>query len=388
MSRLDVLEMLSRNNYKEINDFILGGADLNQVISGKSLLAHSVLLKSNQAINLLLLYGANTADMQKIKDWKDRLATLDTAFLDMVNEINSNPKQGEMVVQIVMNESSKKFVKGGPFSYRNVLSFSDPDRDYKKISAGLHIFECRDIEYLQKILPTLLYCNFDFNDFSFALPAKKYALIISTCPVGDLRNEVPSIPQRIRGFINFVEVPIEILDDEICEMENRNETILGVRFSDRPCLAVNPEGVVDLNFRDTDFKESKETYTAAPIIKASVYTFTNLLSWDHQLNEWVKAFKMEHGYFPNILLASSATYSRIDLIVNARGRDHLHNPEGLSPSEEEFISMSGFKGNGYDLNFCIEDQLGIDTVKLIYDSDPDGGLPIPEEDEISTYKAG
>jgi hypothetical protein len=31
--------------------------------------------------------------------------------------------------------------------------------------------------------------------------------------------------------------------------------------------------------------------------------------------------------------------------------------------------------------FCIEEQLGVDTVKLIYDSDPGGGEPIPEEEE-------
>ena len=48
--------------------------------------------------------------------------------------------------------------------------------------------------------------------------------------------------------------------------------------------------------------------------------------------------------------------------------------------------MSGFKGEGYEIDFCIEENLGVDSVKLIYDSDPDGGLPIMEREEMSKCK--
>lgn len=106
-----------------------------------------------------------------------------------------------------------------------------------------------------------------------------------------------------------------------------------------------------------------------------------MAQWDHQINGWVKLFKERHGHFPNILLASSATYSRIDLVANARGKDQLRSPAGETPPVEEFASMHGFRGDGYELDFCVDETLGIDTIKLIYDSDPNGGLPIPGIDE-------
>lgn len=131
----------------------------------------------------------------------------------------------------------------------------------------------------------------------------------------------------------------------------------------------------------TIIKEDK-TEVIEPILLTRTFTFNNLVSWDHQLNSWVKEFKSGHGYFPNIALASTETYARIDLVVNARGKDHLSNPEGEAPPEEEFVSMIGFKGEGYELEFCMDDSLVVDSVRLIYDSDPDGGLPIPEEEEM------
>ena len=130
------------------------------------------------------------------------------------------------------------------------------------------------------------------------------------------------------------------------------------------------------------FKSEKKDESIEPIILTRTFVFNNLISWDHQLNAWVKDFKTEHGYFPNIALASTETYARIDLIVNARGKDHLRNPKGESASTEEFVSMNGFKGEGYELDFCMDENLGVNSVRLIYDSDPDGGLPIPEDEEI------
>jgi hypothetical protein len=135
----------------------------------------------------------------------------------------------------------------------------------------------------------------------------------------------------------------------------------------------------------TNIKEDK-TEVIEPILLTRTFSFNNLVSWDHQLNSWVKEFKSAHGYFPNIALASTETYARIDLVVNARGKDHLRNPEGEAPPEEEFVSMNGFKGDGYELDFCMDDNLGVDSVRLIYDSDPDGGLPIPEEVDLDMPK--
>jgi hypothetical protein len=73
-------------------------------------------------------------------------------------------------------------------------------------------------------------------------------------------------------------------------------------------------------------------------------------------------------------------------VANARGKDHLRNPEGETAQEGEFVSMNGMRGDGYEIDFCIDDCLGVDTVRLIYDSDPDGGLPIPVEEEAVNIK--
>lgn len=118
-------------------------------------------------------------------------------------------------------------------------------------------------------------------------------------------------------------------------------------------------------------------------IHNSTFTFDYLVGWDHQVHGQATAFKIRYGVYPNILLASSGTYSRIDMVVNARGREKLYNPQGENPPAESFISMNGFKGPGYELDFCVEEQLGLDTIKLIYDSDPGGGEPLPEEKETA-----
>ena len=115
------------------------------------------------------------------------------------------------------------------------------------------------------------------------------------------------------------------------------------------------------------------------ILLTTTFSFDSLISWDHQLNSWVKEFKADLEYYPNILLASNETYARIDLVVNARGKDKLRNSEGAGAPEEEFVSMNGFKGDGYELDFCMDDNTGVDTVRLIYDSDPDGGLPLIQD---------
>ena len=205
---------------------------------------------------------------------------------------------------------------------------------------------------------------------------------MTTNKITDERNDIPGLSARLSAFLNCREVPTEDFSSEVLEIKKNKELIIGVRFADERCMRVRPEGEVDFDF---SFFESMKTLVSAksePVIYASNYTFNSVAQWDHQLNAWAKAFKAQHGYFPNILLASSATYSRIDLVANARGKENLHGPAGNSPNEDEYVSMNGFRGIGYELDFCIDDQLGIDTIRLIFDSDPDGGLPLPEEEGV------
>lgn len=65
-------------------------------------------------------------------------------------------------------------------------------------------------------------------------------------------------------------------------------------------------------------------------------------------------------------------------MANSRNREKIKNRDGGNPPETQFADMTGFVGSGYSLDFCIKENLPIDSICLIYDSDPDGGLPIDD----------
>jgi hypothetical protein len=175
----------------------------------------------------------------------------------------------------------------------------------------------------------------------------------------------------------------------ILKRQDDGEVVIGVRCQDIPCMIAYEMVDVDLNFRDKNFK--KKVIDDAPskpsLSFCSNYTFNNLMSWDHQLNSWVHKIRDTHGYFPNVLLASTEIYARLDLVANARGKEKMKNSIGEGPPELEFASMSGFRGSGYEIDFCMDELVPLDSVRLIYDSDPDGVLPIPGEEEAINIKA-
>ena len=201
----------------------------------------------------------------------------------------------------------------------------------------------------------------------------------------DERNRKEKYGYEVDGVFFYKELHNEDLEDEI--------VLLKQSLDNRQCerRIEDFDKLIEENceIAKNIFKTKKHNETSEPILKTRTFAFNNLISWDHQLNSWVKEFKAQHGYFPNIALASTETYGRIDLVVNASGKDHLRNAAGENAPEAEFVSMNGFQGEGYELDFCMDDNLGLDSVKLIYDSDPDGGLPIPVElEELNNKKAG
>ena len=383
MKKRELLSLIKNNDLKAFYEFLTSGGDFNQELFGKSLLAHSLLYERRQFIKLLLQYGADTKDMKLIDNWEAKLKLMDPLFLDMVSEIdNSKSHCHGLVVQTIFDLASSMFFVKQKLSYRNALSFVDPDRDFKKLSVGLHLFEVVNPDFMLESIRKIFLCDYFFQSENRPLPLKKFVIIMTTNKITDERYDIPGLSARLSAFLHCREVPTDDFSTELIEIKKNKELIIGVRFSDERCIRVHPEGEVDFEF---SFFESMKTVVSTksePVIYASSYTFNSVAQWDHQLNAWAKAFKAEHGYFPNILLASSATYSRIDLVANARGKENLHGPAGNMPTEEEFISMQGFRGIGYELDFCIDDQLGIDTIRLIFDSDPDGGLPLPEEEAV------
>jgi hypothetical protein len=208
-------------------------------------------------------------------------------------------------------------------------------------------------------------------------------MVVSSLVVDQLEEKIPGLSHRIMGFVHFVEVPASEVSKVLEEMEKDEELVIGVHFSDEPGLVEYDGQVLDLShrfFESLKFTISEGLRVKDPVFFRSRFTFNSLLNWDDQINSWVMKFKKKHSYYPNILLASSETYARIDMVANARGKSKIKDENGNKATF--FVSMSGFQGEGYSLEFCIAERLGVDTVKLIYDSDPDGGFPIPEDEEV------
>lgn len=101
------------------------------------------------------------------------------------------------------------------------------------------------------------------------------------------------------------------------------------------------------------------------------HTFENMTNWSHDLNQWVSRFKASNGVYPNILLASGRTYSKIDLVANSNSRHRIKGESGDIPANP--VALTGFQGPGYDLHFCLDDDLETNQIKLIFDHGSGGG---------------
>jgi hypothetical protein len=376
MRKLDVLDAIKNNDYLRFNNFIEQKGDINLMIYGRSLLYHAVKHQADNIVNVLLLYGANVEDMMKEINWAEKLDEMSSDFIAMVKEIQcQTSSSSSSVAQTILKVLGHKKFYPYPFSYRNVLSHKVRKYAYmSKLMVGIHLFEYRDWDFLKVTLFTAFQCQ--------ASPEKnkKFAMIVTASALSEYDVELPGLSARIRGFVEFLEISVQNLDYQLGEMKKKDSFIIGIHYSDEPSLR-DYDNTLDLDSKFFDsMKTAYSLETRPPVIVAAKYTLNSLIHWDDQLNDWVEKFKRSKGYYPNILLASSATYSRIDMVINARGKDRVKGKDGKIAAKDEFISPCGFKGESYELMFCTEEQLGIDTVKLIYDSDPDGGVPIPEDD--------
>lgn len=117
------------------------------------------------------------------------------------------------------------------------------------------------------------------------------------------------------------------------------------------------------------------------MITRKTYQIVSWADWDHELNRATKDFNDQFHGWPNILQASSQTHRRIDIAANAKSENIQMT--GIKPEAAgHWKSLSGFQGIDYFLEFCIDDSLALDTIRLLLDPDPDGKEPIPEEDTV------
>lgn len=133
-----------------------------------------------------------------------------------------------------------------------------------------------------------------------------------------------------------------------------------------------------LGFKDSDTPPEK------PVFFNSRFFIISPINWDKELNDQGVRFFKEYGHYPNILQASNATYEQIEFIA-ARNREHIKG-ERETP-EHGVIELSGFEGQGFSLDFCIDESLSLWELNLIYDSDPGGEEDIDQKEKGPIRKA-
>lgn len=117
------------------------------------------------------------------------------------------------------------------------------------------------------------------------------------------------------------------------------------------------------------------------------YRIRSWIDWADEINAFVEDFRERYIVAPNIMLASSVTYRRIDLAAH-RDRDRIRDSEGEDPADGEYAPLGWFVGDEYELELAIDDDLPERYVDLIYDTDPNGGgEPIEEDEDPSAEEA-
>lgn len=119
-----------------------------------------------------------------------------------------------------------------------------------------------------------------------------------------------------------------------------------------------------------------------PGVLRRTYEIKSWRTWDDEVHAFACAFKSMFNAYPNVLLASSATLAHIDM---AAKKKHVRGPGGERPDETTWTPLESFAGPGYSLAFCIDEHLPGRRISLIYDSDPGGGLPVPDEDTVIRF---
>jgi hypothetical protein len=119
---------------------------------------------------------------------------------------------------------------------------------------------------------------------------------------------------------------------------------------------------------------------------------TDFTSWDDTIHQKAAAFYVKHRVYPNILLASTQTYRKIDLYAQMHPNRLVNQEDSctLENSNQPYEGLSCFVGPGYTLEFCQNEALAEGKFTLIYDETPDFDGEPQEEDTPQvpyTYKA-
>ncbi|GHV46111.1 hypothetical protein AGMMS49546_33500 [Spirochaetia bacterium] len=100
--------------------------------------------------------------------------------------------------------------------------------------------------------------------------------------------------------------------------------------------------------------------------------------WDSIINEKAMRFYALYRVYPNLLLASGATFDRIDDFLRLHPEHLAYTGEGEAP---DFDGLSTFIDRDYTLEFCLDMDQKDHYFILVFDETPDfDGEEKPEAD--------
>ena len=123
------------------------------------------------------------------------------------------------------------------------------------------------------------------------------------------------------------------------------------------------------------------------MIRKETYKIETWKYWDDTIDNSVEKFYDSYNIYPNIIIAHEDTFIKIEMVVNSIGKKYIKGMNGKVPDKGEFVRISSFSGESYELDFCLDNNVQYQFFTLIYDSDPDGGgEPLPyDSDDSSKY---
>jgi hypothetical protein len=107
---------------------------------------------------------------------------------------------------------------------------------------------------------------------------------------------------------------------------------------------------------------------------------TDFSIWDDTIHLTVLKFHTQYNVYPNILLASDITYRKIDLYAQMHP-ERLLDPDGeetIETSSHPYNGLSYFTTDDYELELCLDFDLGEGSFTLVFDETPEfDGEPVP-----------
>jgi hypothetical protein len=120
-------------------------------------------------------------------------------------------------------------------------------------------------------------------------------------------------------------------------------------------------------------------------LKGFIHDFTE---WGTTIYSFVEKFHKKHNVYPNIFLASRATFDKIDFYAQIHPEIiFILEDDGSSKNIDmnEYSGINRIEFPDCTLDFCIDFEASLGDITLMYDEAPDfSGEPIPEEEVKET----